>query len=86
MLTFQIYNILTIIISSYFFVTLYLKENQFFIFTIYVVKSKFYFCLMLNLIAMVSVNLGKIFIKLFFGEIRLSELIVNTIYILKHFI
>ena len=86
MLTFQIYNILTIIISSYFFVTLYLKENQFFIFTIYVVKSKFYFCLMLNLIAMVSVKLGKIFIKLFFGEIRLSELIVNTIYILKHFI
>ncbi len=76
MLTFQLYNAGTILISSYFFMSLYLKENQFFIFSIYIIKSKFYFCLMLNLLTMISVNLGKIFIRLFFGEIRLSELIV----------
>jgi len=76
-----IYNVLTILISAYFFINLYIKENQFFIFAIYIVKSKFYFCLMLNFMAMISINLAKIFIKVFFGEIRLSELIVITFYL-----
>ncbi len=75
--TFYIYSALTFIITTYFFVTLYEKENQIFIFAIYLAKSKFYFTLFLNFGLMSMLFIGKIVIRLFFGEIRLSELSVS---------
>ena len=80
MSTFKIYSILTIIITSYFFWNLYTKENQLFIFMIYMSKSKFHFTLLLNLLLMLSIGIGKILIKIFFGEVRLSEMMVTILY------
>lgn len=76
MLTFKLYVIATLLITFYFFYSLYTKESQIFIFTIYLVKSKFYFCLLTNFVVMVLISFGKILIKLFFNEVRLSEMIV----------
>jgi len=79
--TFYIYSLLTVIATSYFFISLYQKENQIFVFSIYLTKSKFYFSLLLNFGLMVLLFIGKIVIKIFFGEIRLSEMIVSIILI-----
>jgi hypothetical protein len=73
--TFYIYCIVSSIITFYSLYSLYLKENQLFVFTIYLVKSKYYFCILLNFGLMILINFGKLIIKLFFGEIRLSEMI-----------
>lgn len=75
MYSFYIYCLLTTLVTFYFFYSLYLKENQIFVFTIYIVKSKFYFCLLVNFGLMVLIIMGKMIIKLFFGEVRLSEMI-----------
>lgn len=73
--TFYIYCIVSTIITFYSLYSLYLKENQIFVFAIYLVKSKYYFCILLNFGLMLLINFGKLIIKLFFGEIRLSEMI-----------
>ena len=75
MYTFSIYCFITTLVTLYFFYSLYSKENQLFVFTIYMAKSKFYFCLILNFGLMITIILGKLVIKLFFGEVRLSEMI-----------
>ena len=75
MKTFSIYCLLTTLVTFYLLYSLYLKENQLFVFTIYLVKSKFYFCVLINFGLMVLVILGKMVVKLFFGEVRLSEMI-----------
>jgi hypothetical protein len=82
MITFHIYCIATILTTFYFFYTLYLKENQIFVFSIYLVKSKFHFCLLINFVLMILISCGKIMIKVFFGEVRLSELTVIYFHIL----
>jgi hypothetical protein len=74
---FSIYVLLTLITTAYFFYNLYQKESQIFIFTLYIVKSKFHFVLAINFVVMLLVLTGKIIIKIFFNEIRESELIVN---------
>lgn len=76
MLTFHIYCIVTFLTTFYFYYNLYLKENQLYIFSMYIVKSKFHFCLLVNFVVMILISCGKIIIKLFFDEIRLSEMIV----------
>jgi hypothetical protein len=80
MLTFRIYILVTILSTLYFFYNLYQKENQIFIFTIYIVKSKFYFCLLINFVAMLLITFGKFLVKIFFNEVRLSEMIVKYLY------
>ena len=75
MYTFYIYCLLTTLVTAYSLFTLYSRENQLFVFSIYLVKSKFYFCLMLNFGLMCLFIIGKIVVKLFFGEVRLSEMI-----------
>jgi len=77
MFTFEIYSILTLISTFYFFYSLYQKESQIYIFTIYLVKSKFHFCLLINFVLMIVIAFGKMMIKLFFGEVRLSEMLVS---------
>lgn len=79
--TFFIYSLVTILTTSYFFVSLYEKESQVYVFIIYLAKSKFYFSLLINLGIMVLAFVGKIVIKIFFGEIRLSEMIVRLGYL-----
>lgn len=74
MISLNIYCFLTIISTSYYFYDLYSKEDTFFIFSMHVLKSKFYFCLALNFFIMILIILGKFLIYLFYGEVRLSEL------------
>ena len=75
MYTFSIYCLLTSLVTFYFLYSLYLKENGLFVFSIYIIKSKFHFCLLVNFGIMMLILFGKIVIKLFFGEVRLSEMI-----------
>lgn len=77
MLTFKIYALLTLLTTFYFFYSLYQKENQIFLFTIYIVNSKFHSCILINFVLMITFVFGKIMIKIFFGEVRLSEMIVS---------
>ena len=74
MISLNIYCIITIISTSYYFYDLYSKQDTFFIFSMHILKSKFYFCLVLNFFIMLLVVLGKFLIYLFYGEVRLSEL------------
>ena len=74
MISLHIYCIITIISTSYYFYDLYSKQDTFFIFSMHILKSKFYFCLALNFFIMLLVVLGKFLIYLFYGEVRLSEL------------
>ena len=74
MISLNIYCIITIISTSYYFYDLYSKQDTFFIFSMHILKSKFYFCLALNFFIMLLVILGKFLIYLFYGEVRLSEL------------
>ena len=74
MISINIYCIITIISTSYYFYDLYSKQDTFFIFSMHILKSKFYFCLALNFFIMLLVILGKFLIYLFYGEVRLSEL------------
>ena len=74
MISLNIYCIITIISTSYYFYDLYSKQDTFFIFSMHILKSKFYFCLALNFFIMLLVVLGKFLIYLFYGEVRLSEL------------
>ena len=74
MISLNIYCIITIISTSYYFYDLYSKQDTFFIFSMHILKSKFYFCLALNFFIMLLVILGKLLIYLFYGEVRLSEL------------
>ena len=79
MFTFKIYALLTLLTTFYFLYSLYQKENQIFLFTIHLVKSKFHFCILINFVLMIAFAFGKIMIKVFFGEVRLSEMIVSLI-------
>ena len=74
MITFKLYCLITFIGTFYYLIKLYFQENQFFVFTIYVSKSKFYYFLIINFMVMVMSCFAKITLKLLFGEIRLSEL------------
>ena len=78
--TMKIYNFSTILLTCYFLYTLYSKEKQFFIITLYLVKSKFHLCVVLNQLLMVIINVGNLFIHIFFGEINLRDLMVNNIF------
>jgi hypothetical protein len=78
---FKLYCSLTVIASIYFGHRLYMKEKEFFLWTIYLAKSKFYFCLALNCLIMILIVSGKYLINLFFGNVRLSELNVKNIYL-----
>ena len=79
MFTFKAYALLTILTTFYFFYSLFQKEHQIFLFTIYIVKSKFHFCLLINFVTMIVIAFGKIMVKVFFGEVRLSEMIVRIL-------
>ena len=74
MLSLNIYFLITIASSSYYFYDLYTKEDTFYFFSMHVLKSKFYFCLGLNFFIMIMVISGKLLINIFYGEVRLSEL------------
>lgn len=74
MISLNIYCLITLISSSYYFYDLYTKEDTFFIFSMHLLKSKFYFCLGLNFFIMIIVISGKLLINIFYGEVRLSEL------------
>ena len=74
MISLNIYCLITLISSSYYFYDLYTKEDTFFIFSMHLLKSKFYFCLGLNFFIMIMVISGKLLINIFYGEVRLSEL------------
>ena len=74
MISLNIYCIVTILSTSYYLYDLYTKEDTFFIFSMHLLKSKFYFCLALNFFIMLLVILGKILLYLFYGDVRLSEL------------
>ena len=73
MITFKLYCIGTIITTIYYTYKLYERENLFFIFSMHILKSKFYFCLALNFFIMCLIILGKLLIFIFYGEVRLSE-------------
>ena len=74
MIPLNIYCLFTIISTSYYFYDLYTKEDTFFIFSMHILKSKFYFCLALNFFIMLLIIAGKLLIQLFYGDVRLSEL------------
>jgi hypothetical protein len=74
MYTFSIYCLLTTIVTFYFLYSLYMKESGLFVFSLYIAKSKFHFCLLINFGLMLMIVIGKIVIRVFFGEIRVSEL------------
>ena len=74
MISLNIYCIVTILSTSYYFYDLYTKEDTYFIFSMHVLKSKFYFCLALNFFIMLLVIAGKYLLHLFYGDVRLSEL------------
>ena len=73
MISLNIYCVLTILSTSYYFYDLKSKEDTFFIFSMHILKSKFYFCLALNFFIMCLIILGKLLIYIFYGEVRLSE-------------
>ena len=73
MIPLNIYCVLTIISTSYYFYDLFSKEDTYFIFSMHILKSKFYFCLALNFFIMCLILLGKLLIYIFYGEVRLSE-------------
>ena len=73
MISLNIYCFLTILSTSYYFYDLKSKEDTFFIFSMHILKSKFYFCLALNFFIMCLIILGKLLIFIFYGEVRLSE-------------
>ena len=81
MLTLNIYIILTILVTIYSFYTLYDRENQFFVFSIYLLKSKTYFCISLNFCLMTLILIGKFIIRILFNEIRVSEMLVILFFI-----
>ena len=70
----NIYIILTLLATFYYLYDLYTKESSFFLFSMHLLKSKFYFCLSLNFFIMVLVISGRLLIKVFYGDVRLSEL------------
>jgi len=74
MISLNIYCILTILSTTYYLYDLYTKEDTFFIFSMHLLKSKFYFCLTLNFFIMLLVIAGKLLLYIFYGEVRLSEL------------
>lgn len=80
MLTLNIYMLFSLILSSYSYYTLYQKENQFFLFFIYILKSKYYFCISLNLCLISLIVIGKLIIKILFNEIRVSEMLVKIFF------
>lgn len=76
-LSFKIYSIATLILTTYSFYHLYQTESQLLGFTLNIANSKIYFCIALNFILMLTLLIGKILIYLFFEEVRLSELSVS---------
>jgi hypothetical protein len=80
-LTMKLYNISTLLLTSYFIHSLYSKEKQFFVISLYLVKSKFHLCVVLNFILMLIINIGNFFVHIFFGEISLRDLMVKSIII-----
>ena len=74
MISLNIYCLVTILSTGYYFYDLYNKEDTFFIFSMHLLKSKFYFCLALNFFIMLLIILGKLLLYIFYGEVRLSEL------------
>ena len=74
MLLLNIYYIITISITSFYFYDLYRIEYSFYIFSINITKSLFYVCLFINLIFMIFLFLGNLIIYILFGKITLTEL------------
>ena len=74
MISLNLYCFATILFTSYYFYDLYSKEYTFFVISMYILKSKFYFCLSLNFFIMIIVLSGRFLIRLFYGDVRLSEL------------
>ena len=74
MISLNIYCLVTILSTAYYFYDLYTKEDTYFIFSMHLLKSKFYFCLALNFFIMLLVIAGKYLLYLFYGDVRLSEL------------
>ena len=74
MISLNIYCFVTLFSTIYYFYDLYTKEDTFFIFSMHILKSKFYFCLALNFFIMLLVIAGKFLVQLFYGDVRLSEL------------
>ena len=82
MIPLNIYCILTILLTSYYFYDLHSKEDTFFVFSMHVLKSKFYFCLALNFFIMCLVILGKFLI--FKLKIIINKLILLIIIIIYY--
>ncbi|MCQ2817959.1 MAG: hypothetical protein MJ252_11900 [archaeon] len=76
MLSFYLYCISTIAITSYFTYDLNLKENDIFVKVIAVTQSKFLFLLTINFVIMLVLIIGKILIYLLYGAVRQSEITV----------
>ena len=74
MLLLNIYYIITISITSYYFYNLYKIEYSFYIFAIYITKSLFYISLSINFIIMIFLFLGNHIIYILFGKLTLTEL------------
>ena len=74
MISLNLYCLATILFTSYYFYDLYSKEYTFYVISMYILKSKFYFSLSLNFFIMIIVLSGRFLIRLFYGDVRLSEL------------
>ena len=74
MLTFNLYCLTTFILTFYFGYNLYKSEPDFFVFTMYLIKSKFYLVMTMNFILMLMSLIAKILIKILFGPLRDREL------------
>lgn len=74
---FNTYCVLTILCSVWLGYDLYIKEDSFFTFIICITKSKFYFCITLNLCVMILIVFCKWLVNFLYGQVRLTELNVS---------
>ena len=70
-----IYVFMTYIVTGYLFWIKYQREKHLFGLSIVFVKSKVYLLLLINFVLANYVMIGKSIVKIFFGEIRVSELL-----------
>lgn len=71
----HVYVLLTYLITSYILFNKYNSEKHLFALFLVLVKSKSYLVLIINFIIANYVMVGSLTVKLFFGEIRVSELL-----------
>lgn len=72
-ITFIIYTALTYLISLYVIIDRYYIEGQYVTFSLYLLKSKAYLCMTINLVITTYILLARMIIWLFLGYIRESE-------------